>query len=580
MEFSFRRSNRTIARPELFRNDKPWMVFWYRGFVPNPSLTNQPRIATEFRQLGRNGEVLTVYDQINILVSDLSFFTLGSVWQNGVCIQESQLQEKVFSLDYGKGWRFRNFQDETTFPADFYKPDRLNLQESWVIEFDLANGGRLLVPCIEFFSRCYGYSGEVKRVLTTYPWAECLERLYAFNEKPEEPGKWQICLPRQIPETDAIMLATAKYRPQSQKALSSIYATLSTQFFNQRTPGKPVPVKIGPWHSQEAQLMVAGIPFGALSFLGLRIIGVSEPEGPPVNISHQQGDKSENPAPPGSELAFDGARSTLRIQVPDSVVVTGFTEPDSGMQRVEVETPSLRILGKRRKVHKVISPEARYGSGKALPGESASTFSPGSAGKNDQLVGELSVQTRGNNVLDSEGVVRDFWNALILLKDTRPELIQSVEWYTPERGFSASPHPEYIAFEPGHSATAIYNWCHTDVNQGMKRGVLFIRIRFPEKTAYVAEIERRPSRNKDENAHEDDSFRGVIFTPDQETDVHQWIKTFMEKAPPVSGRVVRFIGEMPGPAYPFKHTLAKNAPHPGFTAVRNAFKKIGLSISM
>ncbi|EKN3402649.1 hypothetical protein AB5J03_003119 [Yersinia enterocolitica] len=588
MHFRFRRSSRAITRPELFRNDKYWVVCWHKGFIPNASLRNQPRVQTEFRPLGKNGELLPIYEDIQLLVQDLSFFSIGSVWHNGVCVQQSHLQEKTFELNFDGGWRFQNAQDASVFPADLYKPDRRHLPESWVIEFDLSNAAKLIVPCIEFFSRCYGFSGEVKRILTTYSWEECQQRLYAPSGMPEEAGKWQICLPPLIPEIDAVMLATAKYQPETQRALSSIHSALSTQFFNQRATGKrnewPVPLKAGPWHRQPATLVVEGIPYGpdGQSFLGLRITGLSEPDGPPVRISHQQGDKAENPAPPGSDVAFEGARITTRVQVPDSVVVTGFTDPEPGMERTEAETPSLRIVGQRRVINKVISPQARYASGAPVPGKEATSFSPGQAERNERSVGELSVQTRAVSVMDSEGVVRDVWGALLALKDARPDLILSVEWYTPDGGFSDSRSPEYIAFDPGSQAfTELYNWCHTDSFQIFRRGVLFIRIRMHDKTAYIAEIERRPSDSDKDNAKEKDKFQGVIFMQSSPTDLNDWIRSFMKQARLNKGIVGRFIGDMPGIVREYKHpSPTSNSPHPGYPSIRNAFNKIDIKIIM
>lgn len=588
MHFRFRKSNRTIIRPELFRNEKYWVVCWYKGFIPNISLRNQPRIQTEFRQLGKDGELLPIYEDIPLLVQDLSFFSIGSVWHNGVCVQQSHLQEKTFELNFDSGWRFQNAQDASVFPTELYKPDSLRLPESWVIEFDLTNGAKLIVPCIEFFSRCYGFSGEVKRILTTYSWEECLNRLYAPTAMPEEPGEWQICLPPLIPEIDAVMLATAKYRSETRRALSSIHSVLSTQFFNQKAAGKkhewPIPLKVGPWHRRPATLVVEGIPYGSdgQSFLGLRITGLSEPDGPPVRISHQQGDKAQNPAPPGSEAAFDGARITTRIQVPDNVVVTGFTDPEPGMERSEAETPSLKIVGQRRVINKVISQQARYTSGNLVPGKEAVTFSPGQTERNERSVGELSVQTRAVSVMDSEGVVRDVWGALLALKDARPDLVQSVEWYSPADGFSDSIYPEYIAFDPGSQAlTELYNWCYTDSFQISRRGVLFIRIRMHDMTVYIAEIERRPSSNDEENAKEKDKFQGVIFIHNKSLELNEWIRRYMKLARLNKGVVGKFIGDMPGIVREFKHpSPTNNSPHPGYPSIRNAFRKINVKITM
>ncbi|WP_446924781.1 hypothetical protein [Klebsiella pneumoniae] len=185
----------------------------------------------------------------------------------------------------------------------------------------------------------------------------------------------------------------------------------------------------------------------------------------------------------------------------------------------------------------------------------------------------------GDNVLDSEGTLRDAWNALVLLKTTQPELLKSLEWYCPVRGFVADESPAFVAFEPGISThLRLHNWCYIDTVSGKRRGALFLRITTPNVTACIAEIERRPPKSDELTTREDEAFKGVIVICTPDFDADGWLRTYLENARLNEGRVGNFVSVLPGRVFSFKHSTTKNMQHPGIPAVRNALSKAGIAV--
>ncbi|MER5005481.1 hypothetical protein [Atlantibacter hermannii] len=206
MTLRFRRALRTINCRDYFRDEKRWMVWWYCGFKANKRTSNyyQPMVNTAFVEVLDNGQLARTKRFIPIPVSEISLFSLGTVWQNGICILERVLEERTFELDYSPdGWDFTSFRERYPggpYPHELYP--YYDKDKNWMLEFCLQKGGTLVVPCQEFFSRCYGFSGEIKRVLTTYPWDECLVRFFGDNRGkttgPVTVGNFVTALPGQV----------------------------------------------------------------------------------------------------------------------------------------------------------------------------------------------------------------------------------------------------------------------------------------------------------------------------------------------------------------------------------------------
>ena len=299
----------------------------------------------------------------------------------------------------------------------------------------MSEGRTLLVPCVEFFSRCYGHSKEVQRILLTYPWHEVERRLFRSLDPPPPgfEGTWYVRFGSDMSESDAVFLAHIQYDDYTMSVVKRIYPKREAA---SGSPNPRVPLDVGPWFQDRAKLRVRGYELDERAFLALRLEGSSEPRhGPPVYFekperASRDGEPEENPSSRGEQQSSWRRFFRPRRDLP----LHGGSDPDVAAGSGRAPDPDFAILGERRAVfrspRKRNSGERRSGSGPVrVPGE-FSTSEARSTGE-----GIAQVQFESVRVLESEGVLLDMWNALHSLQDRQPDEIELVEWFTFAEGF-------------------------------------------------------------------------------------------------------------------------------------------------
>lgn len=372
--FKQRRIIGEIRNLDIQKDNKvDWIVWWYCGIYKNPIAESQPKALIAFREIHPDG----LSDQINlrrVQLTALGQMRVGTIWKNGMCRAEAIYDDAVFHVDFTQGrWKFKSFSDAAEhnesppFPLNIHLL-RYTKDKNWLIEFPLPTGGRLIVPCIEFFSRCYGRSQEIKRVLATYPWHGVKEaeesRLYAPLNEAEEAGKMKVKLRRRMVNGDVVFLAHAKYDPFAEHAAKSIYAQIETQYAPESN--MPAFIKAGPWFQGEALIKAKGIWFeDGKSFLALQIVGCSDPDGVSIFRDRENTNKT-GPLKEGAETgtAWNGAPARILKKLPEIIDLTGDEEPDHRAATVEVKDPDFEILGKPRVIVDVRKEHADSTSGR------------------------------------------------------------------------------------------------------------------------------------------------------------------------------------------------------------------------
>jgi hypothetical protein len=354
-----RRVNSVIRLKESLdvANEKV-MAWWYSGFYKNSKALSQPHVLVLFRKI-TDGMLSDEVIQKRLPLEALGQIRIGSIWQNDRCRAETSLLSKQFTVNFSPGkWRFTSFAEAQRrhslqpYPMEEH-PLLLDKDRNSLLEFALPDGGKLIVPCIEFFSRCFGRSGELKRVLATYTWDgqgdTATNRLYAPLDTPEEPGRWQVRLRRRLHNGDVVFLAHAKYDPYTQFVAKGINAKLEASYDPKNK--NPAFIDIGPWYEGPAELKVEGIPFNnGKSFLALRVLGMSDPKGALVLRARENSHDAENPAPDGSPEAWAGAPLRQLLKYPEIIDLTGDVEPDADAGAIEIQDPDFEVLGDARAV--------------------------------------------------------------------------------------------------------------------------------------------------------------------------------------------------------------------------------------
>ncbi|EEQ1706254.1 hypothetical protein ABLJ67_002926 [Escherichia coli] len=92
---SIRKINRTEHFPSLnLPSDTSWVVWWYGFLKKNKRRGEQPKVAITFREVQADGTLCDRYYEQECLLTDLSFFKIGSVWTRGRCVAEILMEEK------------------------------------------------------------------------------------------------------------------------------------------------------------------------------------------------------------------------------------------------------------------------------------------------------------------------------------------------------------------------------------------------------------------------------------------------------------------------------------------------------
>lgn len=525
-------------------------VWWYGPVLKQRKVPTIPLVRVFFR-----GEENARIER-DVALTDLGLLRIGSIWENGVRVGQTNHQVETPDLSFEPGdWQIASPKSDryALIPKDRYplpfEEDRNNL-----IIFEWGDRGRLLIPCMEFFTRCYGRSAEVRRVLALYPWEEALRHLGQPIEA--KPGQWGVQLSKRLYDDDAVFVAHLLHDPYAQEAARSICAQIEVAH-------KYAFLKVKPWFKGPARLKVAGLRLDEKTFLGLRILGCSDPPGLPILRDRENTnkvDRSSEPTP-GTRVFI---KSPSR---PPVAGLTGALEPDRGSASLELrEEPFLTLtLDRPREVIDLRRAQSRK-SVQRLPGAGPTThFSAGEAFGEGKGVGQAAI--RAPVIRAGEGILLEMWRAARWLAEKNRVL--SAHWYTPGRGFCSESTPELIPLTPfgeeERVSASVRNWVFLEPER--PRGVLLIRVRAGEKTAYLFEIERGPK----------EAFRGLVFTLDQESDLETQLGTLLDRVRHEKGLVQRLAPGWPGQAHAYKHVPGKGErPYEG--TVRSALGKVGIRL--
>ena len=435
-----------------------------------------------------------------------------------------------------------------------------------MVVFDLAGSLTLWVPCLELYSRCYGVSQEVNRVLATYDWAVAEERLLPSPGRPTTLARPVVRILPPFVEDDAFFLAALLYSPYTQRAAREIYSQLDAATPSQAAAG--VFLKIRPWFEGPAELLVEG-EWVSSGFLVHRIAGGSLPPGSDVVVLRDRSAPVDSVSDASS--LEPGPPLSRRHAVPDPVEMTVDQPPGRSAGHVELPDDAFVVPGPRRSVAVEFLPcpsrERRFSRGDApVPAQ----YAAGDATGYDPTVGQVRIHAPVQH--GCEGLLLGVWNALRALQHRAADL-ESVEWYTFERGFRSGDPPELLRFRPyplPKPGRRGWVWLDPDARPPRRlRGMLALRCVLAGRPAYVLEIQRR----SDESGGETESFRGFVFSLRSERDLDRWLRRLLVDLRGAGGVFRSFVLRCPGRAEVFDHR-SPSLLTPSEAGVRNALSKM------
>lgn len=585
--FKLARTTKQVSLKGVFGNDRDTLMVWLHTHITrNNRARSEPIVRVAFRKvlpIGLSEQI--VYKDAPITA--LGQLRIGSVWKDGFCRSQAVFKKANFEVNFSEdGWRHTSFQQIEDPPYDWevyplhYKQDK-----NQFLEFDLKGGGRLVVPCFEFFYRCYGRSAEIKRVLTTYTWHGANEphksKLYAELDEPEEADKWKVKLRKRLVLDDVLLLAHAKYETFTERILRKINSRIEADHDARNSPN--VFLEIQPWHQGMATLKVRGLQLNDGSFLALQILGCSDPEGAVIERDREGSQKSDGFDIDGQGGDVQSGGHVRRFKkTPLIVDLTGEEEPDFGIGSTEILDTEFEVVGKRRVVIDVRRDRAKSGAGHSGGSNvtSPSVVSGGDPYGSGKGVGQASIYAK--QVMESHGMLRDMWNAMLYLRRQYPTRIHSVEWFTFESGFCTDLEPEVIALTPFEDDdktvdTKTRHWLYLDVDSKVPRGVLVARLRVEQKSVFIVEFERRTRQEQDNDGvtkEKEENFKGLVFTLDDGQTISKWLAELLFEIRKVHGIVRNLTGKIPGNALTFSHKSSRSEEISCQAAVLKALEKM------
>ncbi|GFO59093.1 hypothetical protein GMST_14180 [Geomonas silvestris] len=578
-----------VKQMSLFRNLRgDHIVWWYGGVQKSHNAETVPDVIVYFREIDSSG-CLGEFTGVKVGITMLGLLRIGSIWREGFCHLEAHRTTDVFDVNFSKGgWRFvspcQYLEQQAAKPIirqqDY--PLRYTRDRNWLVDLKIGDGKSLLIPCLEFFTRYYGASAEVRRVLTAYPWDEALARLFSSTQELPSPGRWPVKLAKRMTNGDVIFLAHLLYDEPARLAARRIYSQLEAKFSAGNSIAFP---QIGPWYTGPSRIKATGIWINDMNtFLALQINGICEPAGLPISRDRDNTNKIDQKAEAAAGRVVREAWSGMRTfgNLPKIVDCTDDDDPDQGSGTVEVEEASLEILGLRRVVVDVRREKAHSEAGTRRADGASVAFSSGENYGTGKGVGHASLFVPQQN-LESKGTLRDMWNALIYLQNERPDVIENVKWYSPADGFSSSSEPKLIPLKPfdqtelvGLSKTK-REWPYLDVVWKTVRGLLVVKIIAGRKVIYIIEIQRRPRVGVAGTSGEE-SFRGLVWILGDKENFQTCLKKLLSKIKETMGVVKNLEGQLPGIVLSFKHSHSKDDKVPCMAGVLNALRKVGVKV--
>lgn len=568
------------------------VVWWHGGIEKNNKDNSVPLVVVFFRKIYDDGRFGPFVSR-PIALTALGLIPLGSIVEDGHRVADLYFDTNNFEVDFTMGsWNFVSPYEESIAnrPNPINQSDYklcYNNDKNWLLNFPLTEGKSLIIPCMVFYTRVYGRSAEVKRVLATYPWEDAQPRLYLPITHAITPGGWAVKLHRRMTNSDVVFLAHIKYDQYANKAAREIYAQIESGHLNQNNNSRPNKeahtfIKARPWFQGAAKIKVKGTWInGGKTYLALRIVGVSDPSGVPIERDRENTNKADAPAPEENKGKAWAGVPERNIKIPEIINLTDAEAPDGDSSSIEIEEDEFEVIGPSRVVIDTRRSQAESSSGKPSDGGDPDSYSTGETYGSGKKVGHGSIHTP--QVMESQGVLRDMWNAMLHAKKEQPELIKAVEWFTFEVGFSSIEEPMLISLEPFDANEKVEidvrNWLYFDVKNKLPRGVLIAKIKTPKHDVYIIEIQRRIKPGIKQQGKREELLRGVVFILDEGDDFTLLLSSLLSSIRHIKGVVQKLEGKYFNKSWTFKHAKSREESAPCTAALKNALSKTGVVLN-
>ena len=565
----------------------PYVVCGYGRVVRNYRDTAQPLVEVILRR----PRALGSFRCVPVSLTNLGQLRCGDVVEAGRVTKTIPLEQEHFAVDFSpSSWRL---EWAGALCASFPKGHWLHdfTFRGWMVVFEVERSYTLRVPCLELFSRCYGRSQEVKRVLATYPWSEARSRLLPAPGRPATAAAPVVKILPPFVKDDAAFLATLRHCARTERVARAVYSQLDSACSSRVDSGSPhcqrpgAFLKVPPWFDGPAELLVEGEPVEG-GFLVHRILGCSDPPGPAVVVVRE---RDERFAATAESSSFSPGRAlSRRHPAPSPVELTADEPPGRDAGHVEVHDTRFVVLGTARPV--AVEHVPRSGAARRLPRQTPrpSRYSTGDATGRDPDVGQARIHAEAERECgpsECDDFLLGMWHALLALCRRFSWVIQSPRWYTTAAGFQSGGTPRTVVFPHPRPAdrrlaplkTSVRSWVWLDPRAhppSRRRGVLVLCCEARDrdsrqwKQVCLLEVQRRAG----------EKLTGLVFPFTSSNDFGAVLELVRATLPHKQGVFSKIIDQCPDGASVFKHSNARGSKAPYEAAVRNALSKVEVAL--
>lgn len=503
----------------------------------------------------------------------LPLLKIGTVIEDGKCIGYSKNLTLIKTSLIQKlgSWRYSTQNDYIDLFKSSY-PLRKQDQSSF-IEFTSVDGYKVLIPCLSYFSACYGFSAELKRILLTYHWDEVRRRICGPIDVKIPANKLIVNIPKNLVDDDATFIAHAMYDSVAQRAAKYLYSQIQTNYTDKKNA--PLFLQVAPWFTDSIEVELRGLWLAKDVFLGLAFEGVSEPDG--ENILYNRANRSSNS---GEGNKPDSAwKNTLKPKVNLPLVVLNSNyDPAPDEPPIEVIEPRLKVIGHRRAKQKIDLGESATSSGSRSPKSGSNIGSSGDRQPGNKGISPVKQTPNIEEV--AGGTLLEMWRAALTLQIRHPDIFKNVRCYLMENNYIRETEPLLISLDPyteeekSKLSEEEKRWIYSNYSKRKIRGILVIQIDLSNISLVIVELERKHGA-----ASREEKVKGFIFEKNGQLDFDTIINKLKKRLRDEFGNMNKCIAMFKN-ASTFNHPSSPSHEIKCQRAIINAFSKIGVEMDV
>jgi len=524
----------------IFINDLPdknvaLTVKWYCGVRINQQASSEAKVTICFEDRSIPPPGNTYFYEIGI--THLGLLQIGSVWKGKRRIGiRTDFEEKVFTISGADNeWSFVKPWDSDGSGKPLIPKTKYALSEreyfapSKMVSFSIdGHKHALIIPCLEVFSRLYGHSNHVKKSLINYPLRLSEQSLIYEDHHPQAEGTWLVTVTRHCTNQDAVYLAHLKHDAITRKRTNEIWHSM--QYTAVNSSDKTCFPSVPPWFSGAVQIKVKGIWLDRdkTRFLGLQILGCSNPTGPKILLDRENTNLSE-------VRTRSDSKSVIHKRTSEGfsdILLSSDHEPGRNQESVEIDNPELEVIGEQREIERVVRDHKESGTLLILKTDEEITHHSGG----DEYGSKLHVQRTIINtpVATIPPTFINVWHALNKLVSVKAiDSVMCVDIQGNQIGSTQT--PGMISLPTGGLVNIkakdreLLNWAMLEDNFGVKtpRRILLSKISQVNDECYLVEIERRISRRGNTPGSESDSYKGLAVKFQSGQDKAAWFNNLL-----------------------------------------------------